>query len=228
MVRKTLKTRNKKNNTYNKTKVYKSKAKKSQKRNKKNRKNSQKRKMKGGHSYTRRLLEMTTRGGYDNNEKEGKGGNKKKEGFLSPNEIELNVNKSIKKDTNQNMEQDVKKANLIKLLEKKMKMSQEDTIPQASMNLNSQLSSNDNTDFIKEQQMIKKLQEMAKEKVKKRARQQRRFGKKEGTQAIKEIQMFSKELEKKNLSDEEYKKQVDKFSKDKMDNILKNTVVEVV
>ena len=27
--------------------------------------------MKGGHSYTRRLLEMTTRGGYENNEKEG-------------------------------------------------------------------------------------------------------------------------------------------------------------
>ena len=197
MVKKTLKIRRKKNNTYNKTKVYKSKAKKSQKNNKKNRKNSQKRKMKGGHSYTRRLLEMTTRGGYENNEKEG----------FTPAELKISDDKT----------KNVNKIN--KLVEKKLLNTQIKDFPDVSSELNEKLSSiNFSKDKKKqENEFVNNLKNIA---IQNSKRKQRIFGKKEGEKVLKDIQEYSKKLDTENLSNDEYNKKLKEYSEKKMENII--------
>lgn len=188
MVRKTLKTGRKKKNTYNKSKVYKSKAKKSQKRGKKHNKKSQRRKMKGGHAYTRRLLEMTSRA-------------PKKEGF-TPAETDIS-----------------KKNNFTKNIEKKIIKEQTEDIPEISKKINSELNAiNYNQDRIEqENEFIENLKANA---IQKSTRRQRKFGKKEGEKAIKDIQKYAKKLDEEGLSDEEYNAKLKKYSDEKMNDIV--------
>ena len=199
MVKKTLKIRRKKNNTYNKTKIYNSKAKNSQKRKMKNRKNSQKRKMKGGHSYTKRLLEMTTRGGYDNNEKEG----------FTPSELKISDDKN--KHLNETN----------KLVEKKILDTQIKGLPDVSRKLTENISSM-NVSKKKKKQDKEFVNNLTNITIQNSKRKQRKFGKKEGEKVLKDIEEYSRKLNKENLSNDGYNKKLKEYSEKKMNDIVDN------